>query len=126
MSRSTVLLVTTPALRYHEATKHSFHRFARSAGYLDWATQLAYAPGKRIQLVDKAMRKAMRFTNYLQKYAVSGGKAEDCIEPLPQDHRFTDEAWHKFPFNFIYQSFLLQQQWWHNATTGLRGVSKSH
>src|SRR6202046_2885520 len=99
---------------------------ALAEAYLDWATHLAYAPGKRIQLVDKAMRKAMRFSNYLQKYAVSGGKTEDCIDPLPQDHRFTDEACRKFPFNFIYQGFLLQQQWWHNATTGLRGVSKNH
>ena len=24
---------------YHEATKHHFHRFAPSLGYLDWATQ---------------------------------------------------------------------------------------
>ena len=27
------------ALEYHEATKHHFNRFARSAGHLDWATQ---------------------------------------------------------------------------------------
>ena len=27
------------ALRYHDATKHHFNRFARSAGRLDWATQ---------------------------------------------------------------------------------------
>ena len=30
---------TTTALAYHEATKHHFNRFARSAGHLDWATQ---------------------------------------------------------------------------------------
>jgi SagB-type dehydrogenase family enzyme len=29
----------TTALAYHEATKHHFNRFARSAGRLDWATQ---------------------------------------------------------------------------------------
>ena len=29
----------TPALAYHEATKHHFDRFARSAGSLDWKTQ---------------------------------------------------------------------------------------
>ena len=27
------------ALQYHESTKHFFNRFARSLGYLDWATQ---------------------------------------------------------------------------------------
>jgi SagB-type dehydrogenase family enzyme len=27
------------ALAYHETTKHHFHRFAKSLGYLDWATQ---------------------------------------------------------------------------------------
>jgi SagB-type dehydrogenase family enzyme len=28
-----------PVLQYHQATKHHFHRFARSLGYLDWANQ---------------------------------------------------------------------------------------
>ena len=30
---------TLIALRYHESTKHHFNRFARSLGYLDWASQ---------------------------------------------------------------------------------------
>ena len=94
--------------------------------YLDWATHLTYSPGKRMQLMDKAIRKAVRFGNYVARYAIEGGKTECCIEPLPQDHRFTDESWQKWPFSFIYQAFLLQQQWWHNATTGIRGVSKRH
>jgi SagB-type dehydrogenase family enzyme len=32
-------VVPTPVLQYHEATKHHFQRFARSAGALDWKTQ---------------------------------------------------------------------------------------
>ena len=28
-----------PVHRYHDGTKHHFHRFARSLGYLDWASQ---------------------------------------------------------------------------------------
>jgi polyhydroxyalkanoate synthase len=48
------------------------------------------------------------------------------IEPLPQDHRFDHEAWQRWPFNLIYQGFPLRQQWWHNATTGIGGVSPHH
>jgi len=94
--------------------------------YLDWATHLAYSPGKQLQLIDKAMRKAVRFINYGCRCAIGNEKADLCIAPLPQDKRFVGEEWQKWPYNFIYQSFLLNQQWWHSATTGLRGVSKRH
>jgi polyhydroxyalkanoate synthase len=99
---------------------------ALAHAYLDWATHLAYSPGKQFQLVDKAMRKAVRFTNYACRCAMAGGKGALCVEPLPQDKRFVGEEWQKWPYNFIYQSFLLNQQWWHSATTGLRGISKRH
>ncbi len=99
---------------------------ALAQAYWDWATHLANAPGKRMQLVDKAARKAIRFANYASRCAVESANTEVCIEPLPQDQRFAGDEWRKWPFSFIYQGFLLQQQWWHNATTGLRGVSKHH
>ena len=99
---------------------------ALAKAYFDWMTHLAVSPGKRLQLVDKAARKATRFGNYAFRFALEGGKAPCCIEPLPQDRRFAGEDWQKPPYNFMYQAFLLQQQWWHNATTGLRGVSKHH
>jgi poly[(R)-3-hydroxyalkanoate] polymerase subunit PhaC len=99
---------------------------ALTYAYLHWATHLADQPGKRLQLVDKAVRKALRFSDYGARYALSGGKTECCIEPLPQDKRFAAQEWQRFPYNFIYQGFLLQQQWWHNATTGVRGLSKRH
>ena len=88
--------------------------------YFDWLTHLAHAPGKRMQLIDKAVRKTVRFANYATRYALEGGKTPCCIEPLPQDRRFAGPAWQKWPYNFLYQAFLLQQQWWHNATTGVR------
>jgi polyhydroxyalkanoate synthase subunit PhaC len=90
--------------------------------FADWAMHLANAPGKQTALVEKAVRKLVRFGLYLAR-AANDPDTPPCIEPLPQDRRFSDEAWHRPPFLYIYQAFLLQQQWWHNATTGLRGVS---
>ncbi len=94
--------------------------------WADWAIHMAISPGKQALLATKAARKAMRFQRHLAACAVGGGKAEPCIDPLPQDHRFDGEAWRKPPFNLMWQSFLLTQQWWHNATTGVRGVDKQH
>jgi SagB-type dehydrogenase family enzyme len=45
------------AVRYHEATKHHFNRFARSLGYLDWATQpnpFRRYPGAPIHLLPRS------------------------------------------------------------------------
>jgi polyhydroxyalkanoate synthase subunit PhaC len=99
---------------------------ALAHAYLDWATHLTYSPGKRLQLVDKATRKAIRFANYASHCGPLGHQPPCCIEPLPQDKRFVGEDWQRWPYNLIYQAFLLNQQWWHNATTGIRGVTRQH
>jgi polyhydroxyalkanoate synthase subunit PhaC len=99
---------------------------ALTQAYFDWAIHLAVAPGKRLRLVDKAARKVLRLASYVYRYARDGGKTECCIEPLPQDRRFVDDSWRTWPFCLFYQSFLLHQQWWYNATTGIRGVSNQH
>ena len=93
--------------------------------YADWAFHLAVSPGKLQQLVEKAVRKAVRLTTYAAQ-ACSDPDCPCCIEPLPQDRRFRTEAWQRWPFNVIHQAFLLNQQWWHNATTGIGGVSAHH
>jgi poly[(R)-3-hydroxyalkanoate] polymerase subunit PhaC len=89
--------------------------------YLDWLVHLALAPGKQAQLADKALRKAIRFSIYTARATVDP-KTPPCIEPLPQDRRFVSEDWQRWPHNLIYHSFLLTQQWWHNATTELSGI----
>ena len=98
---------------------------ALAAACLDWAVHLAVAPGKQGQLVEKARRKAMRLAHYAASRAL-GGAGEPCIQPLPHDRRFSAEAWRGWPFDLVWQGFLLQQQWWHNATTGVRGVTRQH
>ena len=99
---------------------------ALGEAFLDWAAHLAFAPGKQAQLAQKAARKALRLGNYAMRATLPGAAAERCIEPLPQDHRFDDPAWRRWPYNIAHQAFLLHQQWWHNATTGVRGVTARH
>jgi polyhydroxyalkanoate synthase len=95
------------------------------AASMDWAFHLMFAPGKQAQLVEKLARKLHRFQLYALQYA-RGEHPACCIEPLAQDRRFDSPEWQQPPFNFIYQAFLLIQQWWHNATTDVRGVSRHH
>jgi poly[(R)-3-hydroxyalkanoate] polymerase subunit PhaC len=98
---------------------------ALALAFGDWAMHLAAAPGKHAELARKAGRKWLRYANFLGR-AMQGGDCPRCIEPLPQDSRFAGEAWRQWPFNAISQGFLLMQQWWWNATTGVRGVSPHH
>jgi polyhydroxyalkanoate synthase len=98
---------------------------ALAGAYLDWATHLLFSPGKQAQLVGKAVRKWSRLGQYALARAL-GVACEQCIAPLPQDKRFADHEWRQLPYDLIYQAFLLQQQWWHNATTGVDGVTAQH
>ncbi|MEJ0046465.1 MAG: alpha/beta fold hydrolase [Rhodospirillales bacterium] len=99
---------------------------ALAEAYLDWLSHLAAAPGKQLWLAWKGSRKTLRFARYLLQCALHEGHAPPCIDPLPGDRRFTDPAWQGWPFNAYQQGFLLWQQWMHNATTEVAGVSVAH
>jgi polyhydroxyalkanoate synthase len=127
-----------PSLRLAEVLDRSLHYamsrltlglspMALAETYFDWLIHLSLSPGKQLQLWQKGMRKGTRLASHVARcFARFGEGVEPCICPLPQDRRFESAEWHKWPFNLIHQSFLLQQQWWHNATTGIRGVSAQH
>jgi len=91
---------------------------------IDWAMHLRLAPGKQGQLIEKLARKTLRWWLYATR--ALHPECGYCIEPLPQDRRFADPAWDAWPYNLVSQGFLLTQQWWHVATTGVPGVSRHH
>ncbi len=93
--------------------------------YMDWALHLQAAPGKQLEMVQKTLRKGSRLSTYLLS-TMGQEEADGCIEPLPGDNRFRDPAWRKQPFGVWSQSFLLTQQWWHNLTHDVPGVSPHH
>lgn len=92
--------------------------------YTDWLSHLATSPAKQSELAEKIMRKSARFQRFMQRAML--GDCSDCIVPLPQDKRFAHPAWKQLPYAAWAQSFLLAQQWWWNATSGVRGVSRHH
>jgi len=96
------------------------------SAYMDWALHLAMSPGKQGRLAEKAWTKWQRLARFGAAVCATRGNGERCIEPLPQDSRFDHPGWERFPFNLYSQSFLLGQQWWYNAMTGVRGVTAHH
>jgi polyhydroxyalkanoate synthase len=95
-----------------------------SAAYANWFIHLLASPGKQQQLVEKAWRKSALLSAWMA--SAMRGPCPPCIEPLPQDRRFVHPDWQRWPYSCLYQSFLLSQQWWHVATTGVAGVSPHH
>ncbi len=93
--------------------------------YLDWWVKLTWSPGTHLRLTEKALRKTLRLAIYLAQSAWDP-QAPAAIEPLPQDQRFRAPGWRHWPYNFYSQTFLLTQQWWANATSGVPALSKGH
>ena len=93
--------------------------------FMDWSIHLASAPGKCLELTMKAGQKAARLGAHIATAGIYSDEHR-CIEPLPGDYRFTDEGWRKPPYNVWSQAFLLNQQWWHNVTHGVPGVTPHH
>lgn len=85
----------------------------------DWWVHLLASPAKQWEL--------MQFGAELWARAWQvAATATDAVQPMPQDKRFDDPAWHQLPYRVLAQNFLLRQQWWHRATTGVPGVTRHH
>ena len=99
---------------------------AMAGAYWDWAIHLAASPGKRAALAEEAVAKSLRFAAYAWRVAAQTPNLAPFAAPAPQDRRFSDKAWRVFPNNLVYQGFLVGQQWWRSATTGVAGVTRQH
>ena len=95
------------------------------SAYFDWFVHMAISPGTQAQLLEKAVREALQFTLHFYGATLNTAR-KPYIEVPPEDHRFSAPEWQRWPFNFLCQSFLLAEQWWHDATTGIQGVSRHH
>lgn len=92
--------------------------------FSDWLIHLSISPGKCLELTTKGVEHWMRLGQQATKCMQIN--AEPCVDPLPQDRRFRAEHWQQWPYALLYQSFLLNQEWWQCATTGVPGVERHH
>src|ERR1019366_402335 len=96
---------------------------ALSLAYIDWASHLASAPQRQMEIAQDALRSGQQFFESALHELASNQGPWSLIKPKPQDRRFAKPEWESPPYNLLAQAFLLKQQWWHNATTGVRGVA---
>ncbi len=82
---------------------------AMSLAFQDWWQHLAASPGKRSELA-------------AQSLAALAGVAK----PVVEDSRFDNAAWRQWPFSQYVSSFKQAEQFWGQATTGVRGVAPHH
>jgi len=95
---------------------------ALASDTFDWLAHLAISPGKQLELFEHALARYIRFLTYVPETLQPKG-ADPCFAPLSDtDDRFDGEAWQKWPFNVIHQWFLLNQEFWHDATHDVEGV----
>ncbi len=92
---------------------------------LDWAEHLVFSPAKCQMLRQSLMSKVANFSQYALK-TYWGIEVPPLIAPAPTDYRFRSAGWQEWPFNMLSQGFLLQQEWWKETTSDIRGVSPHH
>jgi polyhydroxyalkanoate synthase len=86
------------------------------AAWADWATHLARAPGRQLELAERAIQNGWKLARY------AAGRSEAPFAPDATDHRFTHEGWQRPPFALWQQGFLATQDWWDMATEPIRGA----
>ena len=98
---------------------------ALALAFADWQLHLAGSPGKQLALAGDAARSIYRFAEAL---ALPDARLRpwSVTQPAPADRRFAAPDWEPPAFNMMAQAFLLTEQWWHSATSEIRGLSRSN
>lgn len=102
---------------------------ALALALMDWWLHFGVSPSKQAELARTVQQASIaRIGDWMRAMGGTLGLPLASTDPAvqPQDRRFADPAWQRYPFNLIAHCFLQQQDWWREATTGVRGVSRHH
>lgn len=91
----------------------------------DWAMHLGRAPGRQLELVERAQSNALKLMHFTAAQ-MFGQTADKPFQPGRYDTRWSHQGWDKPPFALWQQGFLATQDWWHAATSELRGLRRQN
>ncbi|WP_296479459.1 alpha/beta fold hydrolase [Roseinatronobacter sp.] len=91
----------------------------------DWAMHLARAPGRQIELMERAQANWLKLAHFAAATTLGQGP-EKPFAPGRYDTRWTHEGWNKPPFAIWQQGLLATQDWWQGATSDLRGLKREN
>src|SRR5262245_35391321 len=94
------------------------------AAWFDWASHLANAPGRLIELGVEAVNLGTRFARFATHSLSDDVKWP--FEPQNNDRRFNDDLWKRLPYALWQQAFLAQEAWWASATREVRGMTRKN
>ncbi|MGY4284286.1 polyhydroxyalkanoate synthase [Bradyrhizobium sp. LM2.7] len=98
---------------------------ALALAFSDWQLHLLASPGKQAGLAGQAIQNAFQFFDAMvPRHATF--QPWSTIRPPESDRRFLSSDWELPSYNFLAQAFLLTEQWWHLATTGIHGLAHSN
>lgn len=86
----------------------------------DWLLHFWRSPGRQVDLAEQMSADLMRLG--LRTVAPELPPLHDPAA----DSRFADPTWHEWPYSAVTEGFLTWQDWWLQATSGLRGMTGQH
>src|SRR6266567_2751936 len=98
---------------------------ALALAFSDWQLHLLASPGKQASLAAQAIQNAFQFFDAMVPRHANF-QPWSTIRPPESDRRFLNQDWELPSYNFLAQAFLLTEQWWHLATTGIHGLAHSN
>jgi polyhydroxyalkanoate synthase len=95
--------------------------YALYAAWFDWASHIANAPGRLVELGLEAANLGARFSRFATHSP--SGHAKPPFQPQAGDRRFNDPLWKGLPYVLWEQAFLAQETWWASVTREVRGMT---
>jgi polyhydroxyalkanoate synthase len=87
----------------------------------DWAMHLGRAPGRQLELAQRAQMNALRLARFAVE-SFQGATPEKPFVPDRADPRWRHPGWDRAPYAQLQQGFLGMQDWWRAATADLPGL----